>query len=111
MKTPSRARVNAIKYHLRPSLAIFASSSEYLRSFTRPAAANCTRISHAALTNSANGCAATGASTRFLKSVSVFRAHHVVQDRINSGTEVVKATGERVQPLAHVVEHRVLVHV
>lgn len=93
------------------SLAIYASFSKHLRCLTRPDTTNCTGISHATQANSANGWIARGASTCFLKSIPIFRAHHIIQDGIDGGAEVVKATSERVHPLVYVIIRRIFIYV
>jgi len=47
----------------------------------------------------------------FFKCQSVLSTHHVVQNRVHGGAEVVQATSEWIQPIINVIEGRHLIHV
>lgn len=60
---------------------------------------------------SRDGGTRRGAGQRFLECRSVLCAHHVVQDRIHGGAEVVQTAAQRIQPVVNIVEGRHLIHV
>jgi len=92
------------------SLVMHASYTDHLRLPSGSVTVNCA-VLHTAKIVSRDSGTRQGAGQRLLKCRSIFGAHHVVQDRVHSGAEVVEAAAQRIQPVVNIVEGRHLIRV